>query len=192
VTLTLNAVLDVTLWIGASVNRASGQQAQELKMINHANRAPVSYRDMMDKRGVFFSVGRSFKPGALRNCGYMTELGQDKWVPLFICVEWDSDGVFIGYSQPGVYLRQQRDLETWFDVRVLLDAMFADRVYEHHDNREWFRAEDHDAILKVTRFVQSYLDSVRDADTPEIRQWVAHVLNTGELTLPLTEHGQAA
>jgi hypothetical protein len=32
VTSTLNAVLDVTLWIGASVNRASGQQAQELKM----------------------------------------------------------------------------------------------------------------------------------------------------------------
>ena len=134
-TLTLNAVLDVTLWIGASVNRASGQQAQELKMINYPNRAPVSYRDMMDKRGRV-SAGRSFKPGALRNGSYIVEVGQDKWVPLFICVERDSDGVFVGYSQPGFYLRQQRDLETWFDVRVLLDAMFADRVYEHHDNRE--------------------------------------------------------
>jgi hypothetical protein len=102
VTLTLNAVLDVTLWIGASVNRASGQQAQELIMVNHPNRTPASYRDMMDKRGVFFSVERSFKSGALRNRGYIVEVGQDKWVPLFICVEWDSDGVFVGYKPAGL------------------------------------------------------------------------------------------
>jgi hypothetical protein len=145
----------------------------------------VSYADMVAHRAGFFSVERSFKRDALRTHGFIMQVGEWVPVPLFICVEWDSDQVWLGYCRPGFYERQQRDLETWFDASLLIHSMFPNHAEDHFSySAGEIRLKYHETILKVARFVHARLDEVDDGETPATRKWVNHVLTTGDLNSP--------
>lgn len=131
-------------------------------MVNHPNRKrkPISHRDMVENHMDFYPVTLSFEPKALR---LQALIHSCRLVDLWICVEWDSKRVLMGYHwQPAIGgSRDRAGLESWFQLwGVVTEALglreerectYADPVDVCQQN--------HDFILKLARTCQEILDS---------------------------------
>lgn len=132
-------------------------------MVNHPNRKPVSHSDMVENHTGFYPITRSFKPKALCSQGQARIAGGLNVVSLWICVEWDSHRVLVGYHwQPAIDGKAVKaGLESWFRVEPLVtDALGseAQRRFERGESVDVVQ-QDHDFILKLARACQEILDS---------------------------------
>lgn len=145
-------------------------------MVNHPNRAPVSHDDMVQNHTNFYPAQRAFKPKALRIQGQVRIAGGINVVPLWICVEWDSARVLVGYHwQPAVDgTAVKLGTEEWFKAGPRVTAQLGTHTERRMTCMEPVDVilQDHDFILKITRECQAILDAgpITEAVKQQIRE----------------------
>lgn len=158
-------------------------------MVNHPIRMPISHQTLLEKHCSMFRAACSFQQDALRVVGLVTVVGSPQRVPLWICVEWDSKTILVGYHWQGGngYLRPQLGLEQWFRAAGLVDAKLGDRdlrlnYFPSQDCvsiHEEVRIQDHNTIVDVTAKCQAALDSVETV-TASLKDAIRHAMKTGD------------
>lgn len=155
-------------------------------MVNHLNRKPVSYQTLVENHTSFFAVTRSFQKDALRVIGQVMVVGNYQKVPLWICVEWDSKAVLVGYHWQGGngHTRAQLGLEEWFLADHLVDTKLGDRNlrlnYCHsEEDFEQLPLKDHETIFEVITMCQAALDNVEQVSA-SLKDEIRHALSTGD------------
>jgi hypothetical protein len=185
-------VCDYNIKCRYSDNRASGQQGQELKMINHPNRGLATGEDL---RAGYVHVGKRIKSGELYPEPTARDLDLDS-LRRYFAVHWDSKQVcFTAHHQEVNTPRMQAGREVWFPIHSVLPVGFWEDWRGAHDGSpdmgsldSWMkkaRREAEKVIAEVGREAQAVLDSTPDAEevTEEIRLRVVSILQG---------HGQAA
>lgn len=158
-------------------------------MVNHPNRKPASYQTLIENHTSLFLATRSFQKDALRVTGQVMVVGNPQWVPLWICVEWDSKTVLVGYHWEGGNgcSRAQIGREEWFRAAHLVDTKLGDRNFRlsYYPSQEGItiseevRLKDHETIVEVTTMCQAALDSAEQVSA-SLKDEIRHALSTGD------------
>jgi hypothetical protein len=131
-------------------------------MANHPNRKPVSHEQMVENHTDFYPANRSFQNKALRGTGVVRIVGSPNATRLWICVEWDTETVLLGYHwQPPLSgARARARLESWFSCSDLVIANLGSHTEREMTNINPVDViqQDHDFILKTARECQKVLD----------------------------------
>ncbi|WP_342616742.1 hypothetical protein [Rhodoferax sp. GW822-FHT02A01] len=122
----------------------------------------VSYEDMVDSHTSLYSMKNTFANGALRTYGNVQIVGSINIAPLWICVEWDTKAVWVGYHwQPPLdACRIRAGMEEWFKGIVLVNRVLGTRDYRQHvlQQSRNFVDQEHQTILRRLQECQSLLD----------------------------------
>jgi hypothetical protein len=131
----------------------------------------VTHKLMTENHCGYFSANRSFKTDALRPSGWVQVAGSPSKADLYVCVEWDSKSVWVGYHWQGGYsYREEAGLESLFMADWIINAKMSEYDQRYADN-----FIHHDVIYRAIIKCQTLLDDVSKV-TAQIKEQVTKIL----------------
>lgn len=131
----------------------------------------VTHKLITENHCGYFSANRVFKTDTLRPSGWVQVAGSPSKADLYVCVEWDSKSVWVGYHWQGGYShREEAGLENIFMADWIINAKLSEYDQRYADN-----FIHHDVIYRAISKCQTLLNEVATVTT-QVKEHVTKIL----------------